>query len=122
MKSVTGDRVPEADCNNGKPYAISDTFEETKNETFGAQYGAGRASGLLGYENVTIGGIHVPRQKGWSGQRNYIQSGDGCISGIAAALPAGDVPTLWLLGDPFLKNVVAVFDLEHEEMIFAART
>jgi hypothetical protein len=38
------------------------TFYQIPNENFGVQYGAGNGSGLLGYEDVTIGGIKVKNQ------------------------------------------------------------
>ena len=43
-------------------YNISPTFHEIPDENFGVTYGAGSDSGLLGYEDVTIGGIQVKNQ------------------------------------------------------------
>ncbi|KAK5699761.1 hypothetical protein LTR97_005892 [Elasticomyces elasticus] len=44
-----------------------------------------------------------------------------CYSTVASAPPPGDGLTLMFLGDAFLKNVVAVFDMGQNEMKFAQR-
>lgn len=50
-----------------------------------------------------------------------LTNGDGtCISSLVAVEPVDGV-VLHFLGDPFLKNVVAVFDFGENEMRFAAR-
>lgn len=77
----TYDKIPEASCTYGKPYVISDTFQDIRNETFAVQYGTGQASGLLGYEDIIVGGIHVPRQKVGVVSR-ATNVGDGIDSGL----------------------------------------
>jgi aspergillopepsin I len=44
----------------------------------------------------------------------------GCYSSVAPSVGSGDI-VLSFLGDAFLKNVVAVFDVGHSEMRFAER-
>lgn len=66
-------------------------------------------------------GIKIGNQIFYLDPRDLIlQNEEGCVSAIAAAYPT-DGFSLYYLGDPFLKNVVAVFDFELEEMKFAAR-
>ncbi|KAE8353079.1 aspartic peptidase domain-containing protein [Aspergillus coremiiformis] len=52
--------IPEENCNYGpETYTPSSSYEEIPGETFGVQYGAGRASGVMAYETITIANITV---------------------------------------------------------------
>ncbi|KAL3458895.1 aspartic peptidase domain-containing protein [Aspergillus heterothallicus] len=46
-----------------RTYNVTDTYEEIPNQIFGIQYGAGIASGVMAWEEVSIAGINVPRQR-----------------------------------------------------------
>jgi hypothetical protein len=62
-------------------YDISNTFEQIQNQTFGVQYGVGIATGIVGYEEVTLGGITIQRQE--VGIVNKATNpGDGMNSGL----------------------------------------
>ncbi|KAH6684738.1 aspartic peptidase domain-containing protein [Halenospora varia] len=55
-----------SDCNYGPTTFntnTSSTFRHIPNETFGVFYGAGFATGILGYEEVGVAGITIPNQK-----------------------------------------------------------
>lgn len=69
-------------------------------------------------------GVKIGNQTFYHDSKDLIlQSGEGCVSAIAAAYPnEGLALPQYFLGDPYLKNVVAVFDFEQERMSFAART
>ncbi|KAJ5533256.1 hypothetical protein N7494_009808 [Penicillium frequentans] len=74
--------IPELDCfYANKTYHKSKTYHHLSNEIFGVQYGAGIASGLMAYEQVSMGGISVKAQKvGISNDSNPM--GDGVNSGL----------------------------------------
>ncbi|PYI03974.1 putative aspartic-type endopeptidase [Aspergillus sclerotiicarbonarius CBS 121057] len=73
--------IPEADClYASSTYTISPTYQQIPNETFGVQYGDGLASGVMAYENITIGGINVRAILGIADTSNPM--GDGLNSGV----------------------------------------
>ncbi|KAI1298845.1 acid protease [Xylaria venustula] len=59
----------------------SSTFVQIQNETFGAKYGVGIALGIVGTEEVAVGGITVDRQTIGVADRITVPS-DGIASGI----------------------------------------
>lgn len=74
--------MPQAKCLAGnKTYKQSSTFEPIKSAWLGEHYGAGNVVGTLGYEQVQIGDITIPRQE--MGFVNATTSySDGFCSGI----------------------------------------
>ncbi|KAI9925772.1 hypothetical protein ASPWEDRAFT_60820 [Aspergillus wentii DTO 134E9] len=74
--------IPEADClYSPKAYNISDTYRKIPDQIFGIEYGAGIASGVMAYEDVTLGGITVKNQKVGIADRSN-PMGDGVNSGL----------------------------------------
>lgn len=75
-------QLPQQACTYANTtYNISNTFEPIPNQTFGVQYGVGIAIGMLGYEEVTLGGITIQQQE--VGIVNKATNpGDGMNSGI----------------------------------------
>ncbi|KAE8382021.1 aspartic peptidase domain-containing protein [Aspergillus bertholletiae] len=52
--------IPQADCGYGpETYSPSSSYQQVPNEMFGIEYGAGRASGVMAYEDITIAGVSV---------------------------------------------------------------
>lgn len=50
--------LPQSACNySNATYNTSPTFRQIQNETLGVQYGAGIATGCMGTEDVTLGGV-----------------------------------------------------------------
>ncbi|KAL4915686.1 aspartic peptidase domain-containing protein [Aspergillus aurantiobrunneus] len=79
----TGLELTEEDCDYdvGRTYDVSDTYEEIPNQIFGITYGAGTASGRMAFEEVSIAGVTVPRQR--VGIANVsTPMGDGVSSGL----------------------------------------
>ncbi|KAJ6086077.1 hypothetical protein N7486_010358 [Penicillium sp. IBT 16267x] len=74
--------IPDFDClYANKTYHRSNTYHRIPNEMFGVEYGAGIASGLMAYEQVSMGGISVKAQKvGIANDSNPM--GDGVNSGL----------------------------------------
>ncbi|KPM43147.1 hypothetical protein AK830_g3378 [Neonectria ditissima] len=73
--------IPQEECLFGPTYDVPASMEYVSNRTFGVQYGTGIALGKVGYENVTLGGITVPKQKVGVVDRST-DKGDGLNSGI----------------------------------------
>ena len=75
-------QLPQQACTYANTtYDISTTFEQIQNETFGVQYGVGFATGIVGYEEVTLAGITIQRQE--VGIVNKATNpGDGLNSGL----------------------------------------
>ena len=75
-------QLPQQACTYANAtYDISPTFEQIQNQTFGVQYGVGIATGIVGYEEVTLGGITIQRQE--VGIVNKATNpGDGINSGV----------------------------------------
>lgn len=81
--------LPEDEClYSSKTYNVSNEFPAITDETFGVKYGAGVASGVMVYEDVTLNGITAKRQKiGVADRSNPM--GDGVNSGLLGlAYPA----------------------------------
>jgi hypothetical protein len=78
----TDNTIPPQDyCTYNKTYNISSTFKQISNQTFGVKYGAGIASGVVGYEKVTFGGLTLDSQEiGVADKITY--PGDGNDSGV----------------------------------------
>ncbi|KAJ5653622.1 hypothetical protein N7490_000625 [Penicillium lividum] len=74
--------IPEKDClYANKTYHKSKTYHHVPNEMFGVEYGAGLASGLMAWDEVSMGGIGVSAQKiGIANVSNPM--GDGVNSGL----------------------------------------
>ncbi|RAL00010.1 pepsin-like aspartic protease [Aspergillus ibericus CBS 121593] len=73
--------IPQADClYASSTYTISPTYQQIPNETFGVKYGNGLASGVMAYENITIGGVDVRAILGIADVSNPM--GDGYNSGV----------------------------------------
>jgi len=63
FNASTNLEIPAAACNFANTtYDVSSTFQPIPNEIFGVQYGTGIGSGLVGFEDVTIGGLEVKNQ------------------------------------------------------------
>jgi hypothetical protein len=78
----------EAQCNYGSAYNINSSFHQIQNQTFGVKYGTGIATGVVGYEKVTLAGITIDNQIVGVGQ-SVTDVGDGLRSGILGlAYPA----------------------------------
>ncbi|KAL5338209.1 aspartic peptidase domain-containing protein [Aspergillus crustosus] len=79
----SGLQQPQADClyDVDKTYNISSTYEEIPNQIFGIQYGDGIASGVMAFEEVTVAGITVPRQRVGVADKST-PMGDGVNSGL----------------------------------------
>ncbi|EPE34443.1 Acid protease [Glarea lozoyensis ATCC 20868] len=98
--------LPQESCLFNKAYTISPTFQQINNQSFGVKYGSGIATGILGYETVTIGGLTVERQQIGVADR-ITDVGDGNDSGVlglaypylTSAHPGTDYPndtlSLW---------------------------
>ncbi|KAI4116350.1 MAG: hypothetical protein LQ338_007732 [Usnochroma carphineum] len=78
----SGFPVPEAECDFGRPYTPSSTFKEVRGENFKISYSDGETlTGILGTEDVTLGGITVKDQE--FGLVNYAAwNGDNSSSGL----------------------------------------
>ncbi|KAF5668369.1 peptidase catalytic [Fusarium heterosporum] len=73
--------LPRATCNYASTYDLPSTLQTERNKTFGVKYGTGIATGLVAYENLTMGGITVAKQTvGIVNSTNDI--GDGLQSGL----------------------------------------
>ncbi|CAL5873837.1 uncharacterized protein PFLUO_LOCUS8120 [Penicillium psychrofluorescens] len=74
--------IPESGClYANKTYHKSKTYRRVPEEMFGVKYGAGLASGLMAYEQVSVGDVSVNEQKiGISNDSNPM--GDGVNSGL----------------------------------------
>lgn len=84
-----GAELPQSGCFYGNAtYTPTGTISEIANETFGVEYGAGIASGVMAYEDITLAGITLTGQK--VGIANSSSpNGDGVYSGILGlAYPA----------------------------------
>jgi aspergillopepsin I len=80
--------LPEADCNFGPTYNVTDTFKQIPDENFNITYGGGEfLTGIVGTEEVTLAGLTVKQEVALV---NYAAwEGDGTTSGlIGLAYPA----------------------------------
>ncbi|TPX09845.1 uncharacterized protein E0L32_008867 [Thyridium curvatum] len=91
--------LPQSSCRFANTYNKSATFHEIHNETFGAGYGTGIALGLLGYEDIALGGVTV-RQQTVGVVNMTTDTGDTINSGILG------------LGYPILTSAHAVGALD----------
>ncbi|KAL6786313.1 aspartic peptidase domain-containing protein [Trichoderma sp. SZMC 28012] len=74
--------LPQSACNYANAtYSTSPTFRQIQNETLGVQYGAGIATGCMGTEDVTLGGVTVRGQEFGIADR-LTNAGSGIDSGI----------------------------------------
>ncbi|KAI8626301.1 acid protease [Xylariaceae sp. FL1651] len=84
-KQDNANLVSQETCNYGPGATYnpltSSTFSQLKNQSFGASYGAGIALGIVGTEDVTLGGIMVRGQTIGVADRLTIH-GDGYNNGI----------------------------------------
>lgn len=64
-----------------RTYTASDTFEKIPNQVFGIEYGAGIASGIMAFEEVTVAGVTLPRQRVAIANKST-RMGDGVNSGL----------------------------------------
>lgn len=102
---------PQSECGYGSSYNPTSTFRPIKNQTFGVQYGTGIAMGIMGYEDLTIGGIAVTNQT--VGIVTSIDDlGDGLQSGLlglaypslTSAHPGTNYPNDSLITDRIIYN------------------
>ncbi|KAK4066918.1 hypothetical protein Trihar35433_7345 [Trichoderma harzianum] len=74
--------LPQSACNySNATYNTSPTFRQIQNETLGVQYRAGIATGCVGTEDVTLGGVTVRGQEFGIADR-LTNAGSGIDSGI----------------------------------------
>ncbi|KAL8869844.1 MAG: hypothetical protein Q9174_003965 [Haloplaca sp. 1 TL-2023] len=78
----TRDPVEPAECKFGPTYTTSSTFDVIEDQNFNIGYGDGEiATGIVGYEDVTLAGITVSRQE--VAIVNFAAwNGDGITSGL----------------------------------------
>ena len=100
------------ECNYdlNRTYSISDTYQQIPNQVFGIEYGAGIASGVMAFEEVTVAGVTVPKQRVAIANKST-PMGDGVSSGliglgypsITSAHPANttDNSTYWFHRLPY---------------------
>ncbi|KAK7415435.1 hypothetical protein QQX98_005886 [Neonectria punicea] len=81
VNATNNANIPQGECLFGPTYDVPASMEYISNQTFGVQYGTGIALGKVSYENVTLGGITVPKQKVGIVDRST-DKGDGLNSGI----------------------------------------
>ncbi|KAI9167980.1 putative aspartic-type endopeptidase [Paramyrothecium foliicola] len=73
--------VPQEECRWSPTYDTPPSTRHIANQTFGVKYGTGIALGRVAFEDVTLGGITVPRQTIGLVDRTT-DHGDGINSGI----------------------------------------
>lgn len=127
--------LPATECKYdlNRTYSISDTYQKIPNQVFGIEYGAGIASGVMAFEEVTIAGVTVPKQRVAIANKST-PMGDGVNSGliglgypsITSAHPANTtdnstywyhrlpytpvLPNMWeqgLIKEPYFAHVLA---------------
>ncbi|KAL4819918.1 aspartic peptidase domain-containing protein [Aspergillus spinulosporus] len=83
LDTETGLQLPDEECGYDltRTYSVSDTYEEIPEQIFGIEYGAGVASGVMAYEDVTVAGVTVPRQRIAVADKST-PMGDGVNSGL----------------------------------------
>jgi hypothetical protein len=83
LDRASGLQQPQEDClyDVDKTYNISDTYEEIPHQIFGIQYGDGIASGVMAFEEVTVAGVTIPRQRVGIADKST-PMGDGVNSGL----------------------------------------
>lgn len=81
INSTDNQVIGQSECLYNSSYHVSDTYREVPGEIFGIEYGAGIASGVMAYEDVTLNGITAKGQKiGVADRSNPM--GDGVNSGL----------------------------------------
>lgn len=82
INATDNSELARSDCSFGnETYDTSSTFEQIPSEWFGVHYGNGDAVGLLGHEDVTLGGITIERQEVGIVNRSTTP-GDGINTGV----------------------------------------
>lgn len=77
----TAEKLPTEDCYFGPAYTKESTFDQIPGETFNITYGDGTfAGGVMGYEDVTLGGIKVRQEVALVDYSAW--RGDGITSGL----------------------------------------
>ncbi|KAL3477627.1 aspartic peptidase domain-containing protein [Aspergillus californicus] len=102
-----------------RTYNISDTYEKIPNQIFGIQYGDGIASGVMAYEEVTVAGVTVPKQRVGIADKSTAM-GDGVNSGLlglgypalTSAHPANitDNTTYWYNRIPYKPLLFTMYE------------
>ncbi len=89
FNATDNNELPQSACTYANAtYNPSPTFRQIQNETFGVEYGAGIAVGIMGSEDVVFGGITVHGQVLGIADR-FTNAGSGIDSGILGlAYPA----------------------------------
>ncbi|KAL5049327.1 hypothetical protein BDW71DRAFT_175672 [Aspergillus fruticulosus] len=117
----TGLELSEEECGYDltRTYNVSDTYEEIPNQIFGIEYGAGIASGVMAFEEVTIAGVTVPRQRIAVADKST-PMGDGVNSGLlglgypslTSAHPSNitDNTTYWFHRLPYKPILYEMYD------------
>ncbi|KAL4940568.1 hypothetical protein BDV06DRAFT_223942 [Aspergillus oleicola] len=82
LDNDNGQTLPEEDClyDLNRTY-VSNTYMQIPDQIFGIKYGAGIASGVMAYEEVTVAGITVPHQRIGIADKST-PMGDGVNSGL----------------------------------------
>lgn len=85
---VSGNNVSISECRLANLYTPSDTFMPVPSESFNVSFGGGdAATGYVGYENVTVGGIEVKQKIGVM-TRAYWEISTGVSGLLGLAFPA----------------------------------
>ncbi|KAL2831444.1 aspartic peptidase domain-containing protein [Aspergillus cavernicola] len=117
----SGLQQPQEDClyDVKKTYNISDTYEKIPNQIFGIQYGNGIASGVIAFEEVTVAGVTVPKQRVGIADKST-PMGDGVNCGLlglgypalTSAHPANitDNTTYWYNRIPYNPILFTMYD------------
>lgn len=104
------------ECGFGKAYKKSSTFSASGNERFSTAYGSESASGILGTETMTLGGITVKDQK--FGLVNTAKwRGDGSSSGLIGLAFPSNSATWGLTGGK--KDYSPIFTTMHKQKLIA---
>ncbi|KAL4886077.1 aspartic peptidase domain-containing protein [Aspergillus karnatakaensis] len=117
----SGLQQPREDClyDVNRAYNISDTYEQIPGQIFGIQYGDGIASGVMAFEEVTVAGIKIQRQRVGIADKST-PMGDGVNSGLiglgypalTSAHPANitDNSTYWFNRLPYKPILWEMYD------------
>ncbi|KAL6237491.1 hypothetical protein BDW75DRAFT_228677 [Aspergillus navahoensis] len=117
----SGLQLPEEECGYDltRTYVVSDTYEEIPDQIFGIEYGAGIASGVMAFEEVTVAGVTIPKQRIAVADKST-PMGDGVNSGLlglgypslTSAHPSNitDNTTYWFHRLPYKPALCEMYD------------
>ena len=102
--NTDGTEVPQSKCLAGNDtYTKSSTFEPINNGWMGVHYGAGNIIGDLGYEQVNVGGITIPRQ-----EMGFINKTNSYFDGLGVGIMGLGYPVIAMVHP---ENYTAVTDI-----------